>query len=118
MNPIDRTVTLELPDNPGRKLCFTIKSIAMCERELLNHNLLLTIAEMKNAPLAIGDIFTLFKWGLRGSEEYSEDEAEIIFLEAIDDLGLVKLQEAIILALEKSGIIGKAKNKKALPQAK
>lgn len=118
MNTIDRMVNLELPDNPGHKLCFTIKSITECEKELINHNLILTIAGMAAAPLAVGDVFTLLKWGLLGSGKYSQDEVEIIFMECVDELGLVGLQEKIVLALEKSGVIGKVKNKAALPKEK
>ena len=118
MNPIDRIVDLELPDNPGRKLRFTIKSVVECEKELSNNNLILTIAGLTKTPLPVRDIFTLFKWGLRGTEDYSQNEVEIIFMEAVDDLGLVGIQEKIILALEKSGVIGKAKKQKALPKKK
>ena len=107
MNTIDRTVELKLANNPGHVLHYTVKSIVECEKELANHNLILTVASLAASPLSISDAYALLKWGLRGEKAYS-----------VEEMGIVALQTNIILALEKSGLIGKAKNKKALPRAK
>lgn len=118
MNTIDRTVELKLPNNPGHALHYTVKSIVGCEKELTNHNLILTVASLAASPLSISDAYALLKWGLRGEKAYSDDDVDTVFMDCVEEMGIVALQTNIILALEKSGLIGKAKNKKALPRAK
>lgn len=118
MNTIDRTVELKLPNNPGHVLHYTVKSIVECEKELTNHNLILTVASLAASPLSISDAYALLKWGLHGEKAYSDDDVDAVFMDCVEEMGVVALQTNIILALEKSGLIGKAKNKKALPRAK
>lgn len=118
VNTIDRTVELKLANNPGHVLHYTVKSIVECEKELANHNLILTVASLAASPLSISDAYALLKWGLRGEKAYSDDDVDAVFMDCVEEMGVVALQTNIILALEKSGLIGKAKNKKALPQAK
>lgn len=118
MNTIDRNVELKFADGRKHKLRFTVKSIIECEKELANHNLLVTVASLAKKPLAIGDVYTLLKWGLLGAGSCEEQETDNLFLECVDEFGLVGVQGNILLALEKSGVIGKAKNKAALPEEK
>lgn len=118
MNTIDRTVELKLPNNPGHVLHYTVKSIIECEKELTNRNVILTVASLAASPLSISDAYTLLKWGLRGEKVYSDDDVDAVFMACVEEMGVVALQGNLILALEKSGLIGKKKNKKALPRAK
>ena len=59
MSTIDRTVELKLPNNPGHALHYTVKSIVGCEKELTNHNLILTVASLAASPLSISDAYAL-----------------------------------------------------------
>ena len=112
MNTIDRTVELKLPNNPGHVLHYTVKSIIECEKELTNRNLILTVASLAASPLSISDAYTLLKWGLRGEKAYSDDDVDAVFMDCVEEMGIVALQTNLILALEKSGLIGKKKTKK------
>ena len=89
---------------------FTVKAIIMCEKELTSHNLLTTMASMATVPLSVGDAFTLFKWGLLGAKQYKEDEIEALFIQYVENIGMVGLQTDLVSAVAKSGLMGKEKN--------
>ena len=116
MNTIDRSVELQLADGRKHQLRFTVKSVIECEKELPNHNLLLTVASLASMPLAIGEAYALLKWGLLGAGSCEAKDVDDLFLAYVDEIGLIGIQGNVLLALEKSGVIGKAKNKAALPK--
>ena len=108
-NILDRSQAFSL-NGENHEFKFTVKAIIMCEKELESHNLLTTMASMAKAPLSIGDAYTLFKWGLLGAKQYKEDEIEALFIQYIENIGMVGLQTDLLNAVYKSGLMGNAKN--------
>lgn len=97
----------------GKVYKFTLRTrgVFMCERALINHNLLLTIA---NQPFASEDLFTLFKYSVLGGGQNLDDDAMFdLFIMANAQFGVEGMTELIVEVLMKSGILGSAKNPKA-----
>lgn len=107
MGVLDRYVEFTLADKK-HKLLYTVKAIAMVEKELANHNLITTMTKTKYEPLSISDTYALFKWGLLGSK-HEEEEVEDIFYGFLDENSLADMQILVMQGVEKSGIIGKVK---------
>ena len=108
-NVLDRSQAFTV-NGENHEFKFTVKAIIMCEKELENRNLLVTMAGMTNKPLSIGDAYTLFKWGLLGAKQYKENEIEELFIQYIESSGMVGLQTHLVSAVSKSGLKNKKKN--------
>lgn len=87
------------------RFALPIKYVFKAERELVNRNLVTTMA---NYPLSIEDTFTLFKYSLMGGGQ-EKANAENLFYDAIDELTLPVVCELILEVLQKSGVFGKSK---------
>ena len=81
---LDKVVKMKI----GKKqynLSFPISTIFELEEEM-NQGLMKVIARMQEAK--IKDIYTLFKWAIvGGGHELTEEEIQVLFLEAVDEAG-------------------------------
>jgi hypothetical protein len=101
---LDKMVEQEIA---GQKynFCLPIKLVFKAERELVNKNLLTTVA---NYPFALEDLYTLFKYAYIGGDNAGKNHEEVYYL-AADELGLPAIYGVIMETLQKSGVLGTAK---------
>ena len=107
---LDKDLKLKIGEKEYN-LCFTVKRVFEAERQLPERNLVKTMA---NQPLSIEALYILLKEGNRGGgEKITDEEAEKLFLQALEDNGFEVLMLTLIAAVGKSGVFGKEKNKPA-----
>ena len=96
-------------------LCFPVKRVFEAERQLPERNLVKTMA---NQPLSIEALYILLKEGIRGGGvNITNEEAEQLFLQALEENSIETLMLILIAAVGKSGVFGSGKNKPAAANA-
>lgn len=109
-NTIDR-YTMITVDGKEYKLQYTIRAIINLEKQLGNHSILDTLA---NIPFDFGDTFVFLKYGLQGGgHKLSDAQVEDIMYGLFETLNFGELQALIIETLTKSGAIGRVDSPKA-----
>ncbi len=110
----DKTVNFQIGDKTI-KLCYPIKYVWEAERHLSEKNFLLLIGNAVNEiPPGMGDIYVIFKYALLGGNPgMSEEQADELYLKALEDHPMIELFQSALQALEKSGILGKRKKEQA-----
>ena len=107
---LDKDITVKIGDKEY-KLCFTVRAIFETERMLPGGNLTKAVAQQ---PFPVEVMFILLKQGIRGGGvRITDEEAEPLFLQAVEDVGFVGLSMLLVAAIGKSGILGKVKNQPA-----
>lgn len=105
----------------GKKylLCYPLKNVWAAERQLSDRNFMVLISNAANAiPPGMSDIYVIFKYALLGGNiQMSEDEADELFLAALEEKPMIVLFQAALQALEKSGVLGLRKKDQAAPEA-
>lgn len=99
------------------KFCFPVKMVFKAERELASKKLLQCISEL---PMSTEDHFVLFKYALMGGDnDLKGVDIEDLWLDAIDQLTYAGVFEVFMVALQKSGVIGRVvvKNPEAPTEA-
>lgn len=122
---LDKTVDLEI-NGKKYKLCYPMKSVNGAERELFQNNLLVTVAQgMNGLPPNLSDMFTIFKWGIKGGspdKEFEENELEDLYYAAVSQHDVITVFRAGLDAIKKSGTLGDTTKKpeavQATPEAK
>ena len=101
------------------KLCYPLKYVWEAERQLMDRNFILIVANAaNNIPPSMGDIYVMFKYALLGGNPLlTEKEADELYLAAVEDNDPVVLLRAALDALKKSGALGKGKKAQAAPEA-
>jgi len=116
---LDKTVDLEI-NGKKYKLCYPMKSVNGAERELFQNNLLVTVAQGINGlPPNLSDMFTIFKWGIKGGspdKEFEENELEDLYYAAVSQHDVITVFRAGLDAVKKSGIMGDTTKKPAAVQ--
>lgn len=111
---LDKTTELEI-NGKKYKLCYPMKSVNGAERELFQNNLLVTVAQGTNGlPPNLSDMFTIFKWGIKGGspdKEFEENELEDLYYAAVYQHDVITVFRAGLDAIKKSGIMGDATKK-------
>lgn len=96
-------------------ICFPIRRIFEAERQLPERNMTKTMA---NQPLGIEAMYILLKEGIRGGGvDITNEEAEELFLQALEEIGNPDLTVILIAAVGKSGVFGKGKKPPAAATA-
>ena len=82
---LDNYCEIEI-DGKKYKMCLKNRCVFAAESELVNGNLLTTVANM---PLSYQDMFTLFKWALIGGGQKfaDDDEACGMSVKTVEELG-------------------------------
>ena len=109
---LDKSVKIHIGDK-DYKLCFPIKELFECEKELNSGNLLTTLS---NQPPSIGDLYIMFTHAIKGGKNDVTDMEEL-WGNAIDETSMRELAQHIYEAIGKSGVFGK-KILAALPKKK
>lgn len=103
--------TLVTVDGKEYKLQYTIRAIINLEKQLGNHSILDTLA---NIPFDFADTFVFLKYALiGGGHKLTDTQVEDIMYGLFEELNFGELQALIIETLTKSGAIGKIDNTKA-----
>lgn len=91
-------------------LRFTVKSVFYVEKEL-GESILVTLAKLQNGqPFPLNTAYTLLKWAVSGGGIYlSEKEMDRLFLQVMNEQKLVLVEQIVLKALAKSGVIGNPK---------
>ena len=101
----------------GKKylLCYPLKHVWAAERQLSDRNFLVLFSNAaQGIPPSMGDIYVIFKYALLGGNlKMEEDEAEELYLAALEEHPMIELFQAAQQALEKSGVLGKRKKEQA-----
>jgi len=94
------------------KLCYPLKHVWAAERQLMDRNFILLVDNAANGiPPSMSDVYTIFKFALLGGDpKLTEEDADDLFLAAMEEKPMTDLAEAALKALEKSGAMGKKKN--------
>ncbi len=95
------------------KLHYSMSCVAAAERELLTNNILTVIeqAKVKHNPPSLTDMYVLFKYALAGGNpEIKENEAEQLYLAAINEHSIPEVLGTVILTLKETGILGVKSN--------
>ena len=110
----DKTVDFQISDKTI-KLCYPLKCVWEAERQLSEKNFLLLISKAVNeVPPGMGDIYVIFKYALLGGNPgMTEEQADELYLKALEERPMIDLFRAALQALEKSGILGKRKKEQA-----
>lgn len=102
--------TMITVDGKEYKLQYTIRAIINLEKQLGNHSILDTLA---NIPFDFADTFTFLKFALiGGGHKLTDTQVEDIMYGLFEELNFGELQALIIETLTKSGAIGKIDNAK------
>ena len=111
---LDKDLKLKIGEKEYN-LCFTIRKVFEVERQLPERNLVKTMA---NQPLSIEALYILLKEGIRGGGvNITNEEAEQLFLQALEENSIEMLMLILIAAVGKSGVLGSEKNKPAATNA-
>lgn len=111
---LDKYVELEI-GGKVHKLCYPVKYVFEAERQLDDGNIMVLLAKAGNGiPPSVHDMFTITKYALMGGDKkLTEDEAEELYLEAVDERSLLEVFQLATDALKKSGVLGKEKKVQA-----
>lgn len=111
---LDKFVEIEFG---GKKhmLCYPIKYVWEAERHLSEGNFLVLVSRAsKGIPPTVYDMFVVIKYALMGGDpKLTEEQAEELYIEAIGEKSLEDVARLAMLALKKSGVLGKDNGKKA-----
>ncbi|MBQ9256329.1 MAG: hypothetical protein IJ181_04315 [Acidaminococcaceae bacterium] len=91
------------------KLHYPMNCVAAAEKELSSKNILTMVqqAEIKHVPPSLSDMYVLFKYALAGGNpEIKEDEAEQLYISAINEYSIPEVLGTVILALTETGVLG------------
>jgi len=115
---LDKFVDIEIKGKTY-KLCYPMKYVWEAERHLMDKSFPELMLKVSSGKMpAIGDVYTIFKYALLGGNaNMTEEEADELFLQAVDDTSSNVIFRAAFTALEKSGAIGKQKKDPAAPKA-
>ena len=110
----DKTVDFQI-NGKVYKLCYPLRYVWEAERQLSSKNFLLLIGNAANdVPPGMGDIYTIFKYALLGGNPgMTEDQADELYLKALENHPMIELFRAALQALEKSGVLGQRKKEQA-----
>lgn len=109
---LDNYVEVEI-DGAKYKLCLKNLYAFMAEKELASGKLLVALA---HPPLAMGDLYVLFKYALMGGgHEFEEEKYFSLFISLNNAVGAVGFFNIILEVIQKAEIIGK--NPKAAKKA-
>ncbi len=101
----------------GKKhlLCYPLKYVWAAERQLYDRNFALLVNNAANGiPPSMGDVYVIFKYALMGGDpKLEEEEADELYLAAMEEHPTIDLFRLALQALEKSGILGKRKKEQA-----
>ncbi len=111
---LDKTVDFQIKGKTY-KLCYPLKYVWAAERQLSDRNFLVLISNAaQGIPPSMGDIYVIFKYALLGGNlKMEEEEAEELYLAALEEHPMIELFQAAQQALEKSGVLGKRKKEQA-----
>ena len=114
----DKYVELEI-NGKMHKLCYPVKMVFEAERHLTDGNLLVLVSKAASGvPPTVYDMFVLIKYALMGGDpKLTEDDAEALYLDAINEKSLVEVSGLAMEALKKSGVLGQEKKAPAAPKA-
>lgn len=114
----DKYVELEI-DGKVHKLCYPVKMVFEAERHLTDGNLLVLVSNAASGvPPTVYDMFVLIKYALMGGDpKLTEDAAEELYLEAVNEKTLIEVSRLAMEALKKSGVLGQEKKAPAAPKA-
>ena len=112
----DKYVDLEI-GGKVHKLCFPVKCVFEAERQLTDGNIpVMMVKASQGVPPTVYDMFTIIKYALMGGDpKLTETEAEILYLEAVNEKSLIEVFQLSLDALKKSGVLGKEKKAPAAP---
>jgi len=115
---LDKYVELEI-SGKMHKLCYPVKMVFEAERHLTDGNLLVLVSKAASGvPPTVYDMFVLIKYALMGGDpKLTEDEAEELYLEAVNEKTLIEVSRLAMEALKKSGVLGQEKKAPAAPKA-
>ena len=114
----DKYVELEI-SGKMHKLCYPVKMVFEAERHLTDGNLLVLVSKAASGvPPTVYDMFVLIKYALMGGDpKLTEDEAEELYLKAVNEKTLIEVSRLAMEALKKSGVLGQEKKAPAAPKA-
>lgn len=115
---LDKYVELEI-SGKMHKLCYPVKMVFEAERHLTDGNLLVLVSKAASGvPPTVYDMFVLIKYALMGGDpKLTEDEAEELYLKAVNEKTLIEVSRLAMEALKKSGVLGQEKKAPAAPKA-
>ena len=106
-NTLNRYIEQEI-NGKFVRLQYTIRTLVMCEKMLDSKSILKTIAD---PPLSYNDSYVLFYAALVGGDRtMTEEKAENLMLDFLEEHTLGDLQDLILEALVASGTLGKIPN--------
>lgn len=109
MSVLDKSEKIVV-DGKEYELKYTLKTIPQFERQLTGHSLMAMCTAAASGGLTVEDTITMLKWGLIGGGCFDKEQFDDFLNKAIEDNGLNGLQESIINALTKSGLVKTRKN--------
>ena len=111
---LDKYVDLEFGGKKHR-LCYPVKYVFEAERQLFDGNILvLVLKATQGVPPSVHDMFVIIKYGLMGGDpKLTEEQAENLYLEAVDEKPLLDVFKPALEALKKSGVLGDIKKMEA-----
>ncbi len=95
------------------ELKYTLKTVPQFERQLTGRSLMGMCKNAAEGGLTVDDTITMLKWGLIGGGCYDKENFDQFLDDAIADNGLNGIQESIVNALTKSGLVKTRKNTSA-----
>lgn len=115
---LDRFVDLEIGGRK-HKLCYPIRYVFEAERQLSDGNfMILTVKAADGIPPTVHDMFVIIKYALMGGDpSLTEEEAEALYLDAVDEKTIIEVFQLAMDALKKSGVLGQEKKAPAAPKA-
>jgi len=115
---LDKYVELEI-DGRKHKMCYPVKMVFEAERHLTEGNLMVLVSNAASGiPPTVNDMFTIIKYALMGGDpKLTEDAAEELYLEAVNEKTLIEVSRLAMEALKKSGVLGQEKKAPAAPKA-
>lgn len=111
---LDNYVEVEI-EGAKYKLCLNNENIFKAERELASGKLMVALSE---PPMAMGDMFVLFKYALIGGNNggFNQNSYFALFSALNSEIGPIAVFNIILETISKAGILGK--NQKAAPRKK
>ena len=111
---LDKTVDFQIKGKTY-KLCYPLRYVWEAEKQLFDRNfLVLTNNALNGIPPSMGDAYVIFKYALLGGNPgMTEDEADGLFLAAMEEHAIIDLFRPALQALEKSGVLGQSKKDQA-----
>ncbi|MBR0294132.1 MAG: hypothetical protein IJQ91_06960 [Acidaminococcaceae bacterium] len=106
----DKFVEIEF-GGKKHKLCYPVKQVFVAERQLTDGNIMLMLERASaGIPPNVYDMYIIIKYALMGGNpELKEDEAEALYLAAVEEMPVVDVFKAGMKALVLSGVLGDPK---------